>query len=329
MRLGIVGSGKIVAEFLSVAPALDGVQLSAIWGRSSSADKLRRLGAEHDIAQVFTDHEEFLACDDVDTVYVALPNHLHHEFARAALLAGKHVICEKPVTTSLRQFEELWTLAADRDLVLVEAITNQYLSNYTSLPERLPSLGRLRLLQCSYSQYSSRYDAFRRGEVLPAFDPAAGGGALMDIGIYNVHFVVGLLGAPSRVSYSANIERGIDTSGVLVMEYDSCRAVCVAAKDSAAPNRQVVQGDLGTLVMDGAPNTCGPYRVALRGQKEEQVDHTVHPHRMYEEFAAFHRLVRNRDLAERDRRLRHSHTVLGITLGALAEVGVSVGAGRG
>lgn len=323
MKLAIVGSGKIVAEFLSFAADLDGVELVAIFGRSPQ--KLAALQASSGIAKTYTDYPQCLADPQIDTVYIALPNQLHYEFSRQALLAGKQVICEKPFTTSLAHFDELRALAVEGGLMLVEAISNQYQANYVAIAEHLPTLGAVKLIQASYSQYSSRYDDFRRGVIQPAFDPAAGGGALMDLGIYNVHFVVGLLGAPLGARYWANIERGIDTSGVLVLDYGNCKAVCVAAKDSATPNRQLIQGDAGTLVMDGPTNVCGPWELTRPGVESLRVDRTVHPNRLYAEFVAFEQLIGALDFAERDRRLDHSAVVLQIVLDALAEAGVQLG----
>lgn len=308
MRLGVIGTGKIVAELLTVVPDLPDVEVTAIYGRSPA--RVAELTRSHPIGKGYSDFDQFLRDPNIDTVYVAVPNELHYEFARQALLADLHVVCEKPFTTSVAQLMELRRIAQNRGLILVEAITTQYLSNFAGVAARLPELGDVKLVQCQYSQRSSRYDAFKSGETPPAFDPAAGGGALMDINIYCVHFVVGLLGAPQSATYTANTERDVDTSGVLVLDYGTCTAVCVGAKDSAAPNRQIVQGDKGTLIMEGAPNTCGPYILARPGQDDVLFDDAVHPHRMYQEFVEFARMVRDRDLAARDRGLEHSIAVL-------------------
>lgn len=323
VKLAIVGTGKIVAEFLSFAPGLDGIELAAIYGRSGA--KAMALQRSAGIATAYEDYQECLADPNVDTVYVAVPNQLHYRFSRQALLAGKHVICEKPFTTSLTDFDELRRLAQDRGLVLVEAISNQYQANYRAITPQLPSLGRVKLVQTDYSQYSSRFDDFRRGVVQPAFDPAAGGGALMDIGIYNVHFVVGLFGKPRRSRYTANVERGIDTSGVLVLEYDGFTAVCLGAKDSSSSPRQIIQGDAGTLQMDAAPNGCGPWTISDRAGDRLRVAEPLAPHRMVEEFVAFERMIRERDVVARDRALDHSRIVLQVVLEALDEVGVRLG----
>ncbi len=325
MRLAVLGSGMIVAEFLPYAADVSGLELVAICGRESSRRRLEDMRRQFNIRRVHTDLDECLRDPDVDTVWVAVPNSLHFTYAQAALAAGKHVICEKPFVLREDELAELRAMAAERDLILVEAITTQYLANYRWICENLARVGDVKLIQCDYSQYSSRYDAFREGTVAPAFDPAQGGGALMDIGIYTIHFVVGLLGRPRSVRYTANMDRGVDTSGVLVLEYDTCTAVCVCAKDSDGPIRSKIQGADGWIVAEGAPNVMARVQAKVRGADAEAIDLSVHPHRMVEEFRAFEKMIREHDVAERDRRLDHSEAVLAVATEALASAGIRLG----
>ncbi|WP_424467991.1 Gfo/Idh/MocA family protein [Pseudoclavibacter helvolus] len=318
MRLAVIGAGQIVADFLPHASAVPGLELAAISGRPARIQHLEALQKQFGIERVYTDLDDCLADASVDTVWVALPNSLHYEASRKALEAGKHVICEKPFVLEASELEELRELATARELILVEAITTQYLANYRWITEHLDLVGNVKLIQSDYSQYSSRYDAFREGTVLPAFDPAQGGGALMDLGIYAIHFVVGLLGRPHAVSYTPNLQRGVDTSGVLVLDYGETTAVCVCAKDSDGPIRSKIQGEDGWIVVDGSPNVMASVEYATRGSAPERVDLTEHPHRMIEEFLEFERIIREHDTAERDRRLDHSADVLSVVTAARA-----------
>lgn len=233
MKLAIIGSGMIVHDFLTITKDLKNTELTAIIGTKRSLDTLQELKAQYQIGAVYTDFETALLDSDFDTVYVAVPNFLHYGFAKKALENGKNVISEKPFTVKYSEFLDLKRIALEKRLILLEAITNQYLQNYLDLKKKLPELGDLKLIESNYSQYSSRYDAFEAGKVLPAFDPKKGGGALMDINIYNVHFIVGLLGRPQSVQYLPNIEREIDTSGILMLDYGNTKAVAIGAKDSA------------------------------------------------------------------------------------------------
>lgn len=323
MKLATLGSGKIVSDFLPHAADVAGLELTAILGRGTSHAALDELRDRFGIGRVYVDLHECLADPEIDTVWIALPNSLHFSYAREALRAGKHVICEKPFVLRKDELTELRALATQRDLILVEAITNQYLANYEWLKENLGRVGDIRVIQSDYSQYSSRFDAFRAGTVLPAFDPAQGGGALLDIGIYSIHFVVGLLGRPLSVSYTANVERGVDTSGVLVLDYGDCTAVCVCAKDSDGPLRTKIQGTDGWIVVEGSPNIMASMTAKTRSGQAETIDVTVHPHRMVEEFRAFEEMIRLHNTAERDRRLDHSQSVLAVATEALESAGIA------
>ena len=240
MKLGILGTGKIVQEFLPWLVEHTPFTVQAVCSTPRSAAKAAELCAQYQIPQHTTNYFELLQW--VDVVYIAVPNLQHARYARVALEAGKHVIVEKPMAVTAAETEELAALAQRKRLFLFEAMTTQYQPNYAKLRELLPRVGTVRMVQCSFSQYSSRYDAFCAGQTPPVFDPLCAGGALMDLGVYNVSYIVGLFGEPNKAVYAANMERNIDTSGVLMMDYSGFKAVSLAAKDCAAPARCIIQG---------------------------------------------------------------------------------------
>ncbi|MCZ1268693.1 gfo/Idh/MocA family oxidoreductase, partial [Paenibacillus tundrae] len=160
------------------------------------------------------------------------------------------------------------------------------------------------------SQYSSRYEAFQAGEVLPAFNPEMSGGALMDINLYNIHLVVGLFGSPKKVEYWANVERGIDTSGMLLLDYGEFKCVCIGSKDSTAPNAMNIQGNKGYIHMMSSANKCESFDLALHKETPIRVDIKDHPHRMYDEFVEFERMIREQDLEKVTAMLEHSEKVM-------------------
>lgn len=247
---------------------------------------------------------------DVDTIYVGTPNHTHYDYAKQALLAGKHVICEKPFTLHLEEFEELAKLAQEKKLLLIEAITNQYLANFTAIKNSLAEIGDIKIVNINYSQYSSRYDAFKRGEIAPAFNPEMGGGVLRDLNIYNIHLLVGLFGKPNRVEYLPNVERGVDTSGILVLDYGNFKAVAIGAKDCSADIRSTIQGDKGAITILGATNTLPEIGLTLNGQEETVTNLNSPHHRMYDEFVAFEKMVATNDIDSVAKQLEHSRQVM-------------------
>ena len=189
MKLAIFGAGMIVRDFLTITKDLPEIELKAILGTEVDISSMEQMTIDYGIEKMYIDVDECLQSEAFDTVYVALPNHLHYVFAKKALEAGKHVICEKPFTLKKSELVELEKIAASKGLVLIEAITNQYLTNYQEIKKDIQQIGTLKIIECNYSQYSSRYDAFKEGTILPAFNPKMGGGALMDINIYNIHFI--------------------------------------------------------------------------------------------------------------------------------------------
>ncbi|SFQ38633.1 Predicted dehydrogenase [Desemzia incerta] len=325
MKLAIIGSGMIVNDFLTMVHAIPGIQLEAIVGTARSVDKMELLKKDYGIGQVSTDYEDCLNDQNIDTVYIALPNHLHFSFAKQALLNKKNVICEKPFTLNVSEMKELRELASANNVMLLEAITNQYLTNYKKIKEAVKTIGDIKLIECNYSQYSSRYDAFKKGDILPAFNPKMGGGALMDINIYNIHFVTGLFGEPQEINYSANVENSIDTSGILSLDYKDKKVVCIGAKDSTAPVRTIIQGNNGAIVIEGPTSTIDRFTVIDHQNKSQIVDFKVHTHRMYEEFVEFERIIRESDFETMTKQLDHSELVMSIVDKGLETAGISLG----
>lgn len=271
MKLGMVGTGWIVRQQIA-RMGLRGIEVAALAGTPTTMDQVNELADQYHVPGRYDSYETMVAQADIDTVYVGVPNFLHKAVIETGLNGGKNVICEKPMVSSYREAKEVSELPRSRGLYLWEAVSTDYLPNFAKLRELLPRVGDVKIVSANYSQYSSRYDAFRAGEVLPAFDPNKAGGALMDLGLYNLHYILGLFGEPKAVSYEANVERGIDTSGVATLDYGSFKAVSVAAKDCAAPISYVIQGNDGYLLQTTSANFCGPITLHLNDGTEEHYD---------------------------------------------------------
>ena len=310
MKLALLGTGMIVTEVLPVLTTIEGIELEAILSTPRSLDKAEALAKQYGLTQATSDYEAILSNPDVDTIYVGTPNHTHYDYAKQALLAGKHVICEKPFTLHLEEFEELAKLAQEKKLLLIEAITNQYLANFTAIKNSLAEIGDIKIVNINYSQYSSRYDAFKRGEIAPAFDPAKGGGALRDLNIYNIHLVVGLFGKPERVQYLANMERDVDTSGILMMDYGHFKAACIGAKDCSADIKSTIQGNKGSIAVLGPTNSMPELSLALNGQSMTMINENSLNHRMQDEFVAFQAIIEHQDMTVMKLALEHSRLVM-------------------
>ena len=321
MKLGIVGSGMIVKEFLPSLVKLEDLEILGIQGTKSGIEKVEEICKKYNIPN-FTDNFDELCNFGIDTVYIAVPNFLHFEFCKKALEKGINVIVEKPITTNYREAKELEKLAKEKKLFLFEAITTLYFENYKKIKEWITKIGNIKLVQSQYSQYSSRYDAFKRGEILPVFDPEKAGGALMDLGLYNLHYVLGLFGKPENVKYYANIERNIDTSGVLIMKYKNFSAMCVCAKDSEGERIGVIQGSEGKIVSEEAPGLVGKVTLKLYDGTTESFDDGFSKDRVVPEFTQFIRAVKENDLEFCYRQLKKSLLVSEVQTKARIDAGI-------
>lgn len=325
MKLAILGTGFIVKE--GALPALKEVpeiDVTAIFARPSGKEAAEKLAAAYSIPKVYTDYDELLAAPDIDFVYVGLINSVHYEYTKKALLAGKNVIVEKPFASAAREVRELKELAISKHLYVFEAVTLHYLPNFAAIRENLPKLGKIKAVVANYSQYSSRYDKYLQGEVLPAFDPQKSGGALYDINIYNLNLIIGLFGAPEEVSYTANLGfNGIDTSGMVNMRYPGFFALAIGAKDSESPGYATIQGEKGYIKVTDTPNELRSFEMQLRGSGVTTHNElNRYSHRMVHEFQEFAKIFNDNDYERMARGLEVSVAVLETAETARKQVGI-------
>lgn len=261
MRVAVVGTG-FISTLVAPKIARWGYTVTDVVSTPRSIAKAKELAGPLG-ARAGCDYDAVLAREDVDAVYLGVPNDLHRDYAMRALRAGKHVILEKPMASNSGEAQQILDLARERGLLLFDATTTFYLPTTRKVAEWLPLVGDVKLAVANYSQYSSRYDRFKRGDIAPAFDPAHSGGALMDLGHYCVSWLCRMFGEPRGVTYAANVERGIDTSGVALLDYGDFKAMSIAAKDCDAPSYQIVQGSAGYIRVDGKPNGLGTVELRL------------------------------------------------------------------
>lgn len=319
MKIATIGTSFITEWFLSAAAKIDNAEPIAVYSRNEQKGK--DLASQYGIQKVYTDLDAMLKDDEIECVYVASPNSLHYQHASAALTAGKHVICEKPFTSTAKELKELSELAKSKHLFLFEAIVTIHMPNYISLKEKLPELGDIKMVQCNFSQYSSRYDKFMAGESVNVFDPKFSGGALMDINIYNLHFVMNLFGKPNDVHYYPNMTRGIDTSGVLVLNYEGFHAVCVGCKDTKSHNISQIQGEKGYITLNSETSRCANYSLTtndgtvLPAIKQEDIA-------LYYEIKDFMRIMEEQDYAACEALLEYSNEVMEVLEQARKKAGI-------
>ena len=317
MNIGIVGTGMIIQNAGDAIKAQPEFSITAIVSRPHSAEKARVLAEQFEIPKIYTNYEEFLEDSQIDVVYIGIINSEHYSYAKRAILSGKHVIVEKPFTVRLKEAKELADLARRRQVILLEAIHFRYHPWLKAVEEGLEAIGQIKMVECSYSKISSRYQEYKKGNVLPVFDPNLGGGALYDIGVYCVHFADAALGeryGTPEIHYEANKGfNGVDTSGVLLLKYPEALAVCVCGKDSDGACQATVQGEAGSLMVDGFPR---PEKVILRchgqGKRVLWKSERKETNPLYKEFEAFASLLSDGNREQAERQMEKSLRVMAV-----------------
>ena len=186
MNIGILSTSSIAPRFIAAVREEGSFQITALSSRS--LEKAEEKAKAWEIPKAYGSHEDLLADKDVDIVYISAVNSAHYKWAKAALEAGKHVICEKPCTTTEKQTRELFALAKARDLFLMEAQKMLFLPAVLAAKAAMDEgkLGKVRIAEFNHSFYGS-YNNWM-------YDEAAGGGPLLSSGIYVIELMQFLFG---------------------------------------------------------------------------------------------------------------------------------------
>ena len=285
MRFAVVGSNFITDKFLEAGKECPSFQLEAVYSRTQqrAAEVANKYGAN----QTFTAFEELCACKEIDAVYIASPNACHKQQAIQLLESGKHVLCEKPVATNLREFEEMLASAKQNNRLLLEAMRPVYMPSFATIKEQLPSLGTIRRVNFSFCQYSSRYDKFKNGIIENAFRPELSNGALMDIGVYCVHVLVALFGKPESISCNTiKLHNGVDAQGSIVANYPEMIAEISYSKICNGFAYSEIQGENASLLLSSVSRQNQLVFVNRQGERQD-VSATMHENDMVYELNAF------------------------------------------
>ncbi len=222
LRWGIAGTGTIAGVFADAITRVDDGVVTAVGSRT--ANGARGFADRFGIPHAHGGYDALAADPDVDAVYVATPHARHLAHATMALDAGKHVLCEKPLTLSHRQSALLVTCARRNGVFLMEALWSRFLPAYRAIDALLHDgeIGEVLAIEASFG-FRAPLDPASR-----LFARGLGGGALLDVGIYPVHLAHSVLGVPTAVDATARIgSTGVDEHTVVTMEFAS-EALAVA-----------------------------------------------------------------------------------------------------
>jgi xylose dehydrogenase (NAD/NADP) len=261
IRLGLLTTAHINAVILGARG--DDAPFSVDAVASRDAARAEAYAREWGIDRAHGSYEALLGDDNLDAVYVALPNALHHEWTMRALAAGKHVLCEKPYTRHPEQVDEAWDEADRRGLVLAEAYMWRHSNQTALLRELLPQVGELQAVHSSFFGILPRTDDVR-------FVAELGGGALLDLGCYCVSAARMVAGAePDRVCGEAAERSGVDVRFVGMLRFGELVTTFQCGFTSRL-NRIEVVGSDGVLVVPEA--FVNPPGIVVLNGHEQRVD---------------------------------------------------------
>jgi len=281
IRFGIIGTNWITDRFLDSAEEVEAFSLKAVYSRTE--ERARQFADKHSIPHTYTSIEAMAQSGEIDAVYIASPNSLHAEQAIICMNNGIHVLCEKPIASNAKELLKMIEAAKHNGVVLMEAMKSTFMPSFTAVRNHLGRIGTIRRYVSSFCQYSSRYDAYKQGNVMNAFKPEFSNGALMDLGIYCIYPAVVLFGKPTEVKATGYmLESGVDGEGSILLKYDDMDAVMMYSKitDSSLPTE--LQGESGTITID---KISQPKEVILRhrsGSTEELTQPTSEGTMSYE-----------------------------------------------
>lgn len=315
-NFAVIGRNFVVDSFLEAAAERDDVRLLGVYSRRE--DTGRAFAEKHGADRVYTDLSVLAADDDLDFVYVASPNICHEAQTVALLRGGRHVLVEKPAAPSREGFDRMCAAADANGRVLMEAMMPAHMPVLEKVREWLPRISPVRTADFSYCQYSSRYDKFKAGIVENAFDPTLGNGALMDIGVYCVHWLSALFGVPDSLrGVCTFLPHSIDGAGTFAARFGDTLCTVSYSKISDGTLPCEIRGEGGVIRIDRASRPRKAELCLRDGTVEcfETPDHTD----MYFELSDFLALLDGADSLPFRRMTRDALT---ITDTARKEMGV-------
>lgn len=294
IRFAVIGTNWITEKFIEAARESEDFALTAVYSRTE--EKAGAFGDVWSIPHRFTDLERMAECPEVDAVYIASPNAFHAEHAIACMNRGKHVLCEKPFASNAGEVRAMLEAARNNRVLLMEAVKSTMVPQFQAIRDHLPKLGRVRRYFASCCKVSSRYDAYKQGTVLNAFNPALSNGSLMDLGIYCIYPLVALFGKPESVQASGIIlESGVDGEGSLLLTYQDMDAILMHSKMTNSYLPSEIQGENGTMVIDKISDP-GNIHIRYRNGSVEEIMNSAGKKSMFYEVQEFIDLLKRGSL---------------------------------
>jgi len=268
IRWGIVGPGRIANQVVKDFPFVD--QATAVAVASRSVDRAQVFADTHGLKRAYGSYAEILADPEVDALYIATPHPQHHAIAMAAIDAGKALLVEKTFTATVAGAEAIIAAGRARQVFVMEAMWTRFQPAIVAARELIAdgAIGEVRQVQADLG-VDRPYDPTDR-----LFDPAQGGGAMLDLGVYVVSLAQHFLGNPDRVTASGSLApTGVDTEAGLLLSYDDGRAASLLISvRHPTPGMARIHGTGGWIEIP--PRFHHPKRIVLHrtGQAPESIE---------------------------------------------------------
>ncbi len=264
IKWGIVGPGKIAHEFANDLKLIADAELVAVASRNR--ERAVAFAKTYEIPQVFDSYEALFESDSVTVLYIATPHVFHKDLAIAAMKAGKHVLCEKPLGINAGEVEEMITAAKENGVFLMEALWSRFnptIKKVKQLTEE-GKLGDLKYINADFAFY-----ALDRPMESRLFNLDLAGGTLLDIGIYPVFLAYLLLGKPKRIEAISNFnEIGTEIMTSIIFQYDSAHAVLNSSLANESRMSAEISGTKGSITLEPRFHETQGYSLNINNESE-------------------------------------------------------------
>lgn len=267
MRFGIVGTNFVSDFFMEGAKEVKECEIVAVCDKTEEG--ARKFAEKYNIPHFYGSYQDMAKAGIIDAAYVATPNSTHLEISKYFLSLEIPTFCEKPMTSNINQVNEMIECAIEHNTYLHEGIVPLYTPHFQTIKENIKRVGKIRQVTINMAQYSSRYDAYLRGENPTTFRNELSNGALMDLGIYVFALCIALFGRPKKILSAANLlDTKADVAGSSILIYDGFNANLSYSKASDTENKVEICGEEGQLII-GHPTTFKSIVFVDRKTKEK------------------------------------------------------------
>lgn len=251
-KIAILGAGAIAQIMADTVKHMDEIELYAVAARDLK--RAEEFAKKNGFLNAYGSYEEMLNDDNVELVYVATPHSHHYEHAKLCINKGRAVLCEKAFMANAKQTEEILALAKEKNVFITEAIWTRFMPLLKTIKEIMASgiIGDIRMLTCNLS-YSIAH-------VERMYKPELAGGALLDLGIYVLHFAAMMFGTDIKSMTSACVKAptGVDEQDSITLIYEDGKMAVLNATYSAVGDRRgIIYGSKGYILIENINNYAG------------------------------------------------------------------------